>query len=218
VVVQPNGDLVVLGWSDGGNSVFTRQPTDWRKGLTSRSALGMEAWGMKGANSLAYLMVIDGKTFEQKAWTLWLAFIPDNFENAKNRGAPNFASITALRSLADGSIGFHGATATGLIQTPNALYKPPTDGRRFGGNFVAVMTPEMNDLLFSTHLPGCENISLGSTKRGMLVVSRSAGKDHAQEPQPSPLIKPLQAECKGEFDAHILLLDLPASRLQNLKK
>jgi len=157
-------------------------------------------------------MVIDPKTFQQKAWTLWLAYVPDTFSDAKHRGAPNSASIQRICGLVDGSVGLTGGTATGLIQTPNAFYKPPTDGQRFGGAYVAVMTEKMDDLLFSSAMPGCEEISLAHTKRGMVAVSRSEGKNHDEPPAPSPTIKALQGECKGDFDAHILLLELPESR------
>jgi hypothetical protein len=212
VAIAPNGDIVVMGWSDGGNSVFTRQPTNWRE-AAGKSALGMESWGMKGASSLAYLMVIDGKTFQQKAWTLWLAYVPDNFVIPASRGAPNGASIQRICGLVDGSIGFTGGTATGLIQTPNALYKPPTDGRKYGGTYVAVMTEKMDDLLFSSCLPGCDDVALAHTKRGLVAVSRSRGRNGDDPPAPSPTVNPVQGKCNGELDGHILLLELPAARL-----
>lgn len=75
---------------------------------------------MKGASSLASMLVID----------------------PKRRGAPNGCSIATIRGLVDGSIGFSGSAATGLIQTPNALYGPPTDGRKYGGSYLAIMTGE----------------------------------------------------------------------------
>jgi hypothetical protein len=212
VVIGPTGDIVVMGWSDGGNSVFTRQPTNWREGA-GKSALGMEAWGMKGASSLAYLMVIDPRTFQQKAWTLWLAYLPDNFATPSSRGAPNGANILRICGLVDGSVGFTGGTATGLIQTPNAFYKPPTDGRKYGGTYLAVMTEKMDDLLFSSCLPGCEEVSLAHTKRGVVAASRSRGQNTDDPPAPSPTLNALQPKCQGEFDGHILLLDLPESRL-----
>lgn len=211
VVFGPTGDMIVLGWSDGGNSVFTRQPTNWRE-MAGKSALGMESWGMKSASSLAYVLVIDPKTHRQKAWTLFLPYIPMNFENARFRGAPNGASIQKICGLTDGSIGFTGSASTGLIQTPNALYAPPADGRKYGGSFVAIMTGGMDDLLFSSHLPGCEDISLAHTKRGLIVASRSEGQSGDDPPAPSPTIKPVQGKCNGEFDGHLLLLESPRRR------
>jgi len=202
------GDLVVLGWSDGGNSVFTRQPTDLNKSAGS-PALGMESWGMKGASSLAYMMVIDPKTFVQKAFTLWLAYVPDNFTDARFRSAPNGAGIDKFCGLADGSIGFSGGAATGLIQTPNAFYKYPGDGRRYGGEYVAVMTGKMNDLLFSSYVPGCRNIGIAPSRRGMLVVSCSFGHDKDTPPTPSPVFNAIQPKKQGALAAHIMLLELP---------
>jgi hypothetical protein len=205
----PNGDLLVQGWSDGGNSVFTRQPKSWRD-PAGNSSLGMESWGMKAANSLSYLMVIDAKTHQQKAYTLWLAYIPETFADVRHRGAPNFTTISSLSGLADGSIGFAGSAATGLIQTPNALCKLPTDGKKFGGAYVAILNKELNDVLFSSYLPGCDQVSVSPTRKGVVAVSRSDGGDPKGPLGTTPVIKPIQAKHQGGSDGHILLLSLPS--------
>jgi hypothetical protein len=41
------------------------------------------------------------------------------------------------------------------------------------------------------------------------VTSRSRGDDGQKEPVKSPAVNALQAEKKGEYDAHIILLELP---------
>jgi hypothetical protein len=164
---------------------------------------------MKIANSLSYLMVIDRNTLEQKAYTLWLAYIPDTFTDPRHRGAPNGTSISATCGLADGSIAILGGSATGLIQTPNAFVKPPSDGRKFGGSYVAVLSRELNDLLFSSYVPGCQPMMIAPTKRGLAVVGRALPTKDEDVNGKTPLIKPIQGKLQGEMDAHILLLDLP---------
>jgi len=208
--VAPNGDILVGGWSDGGNSVFTRQPTDLGRGV-GKAGLGMDSSGMKNANSLAYLMRIDPKSFEMKAWTLWVAYVPETFEGARYRGAPNFANIKRLAVLANGSVAFTGGAATGLIQTPNAFYRHPSDGRKSGGWYVAVVTPELNHLLFSSYMPGCENLAMGVTKSGLVVASRSSGDDGRENPTTrSPVTRDaLQGECQGDYDGHLVVLEMP---------
>jgi len=205
----PNGDLLVQGWSDGGNSVFTRQPKSWRD-PAGHSSLGMDSWGMKVANSLSYLMVIDSKTHRQKTYTLWLAYIPDTFADARHRGAPNGTSINSLTGLVDGSIAIAGGSATGLIQTPNALCILPTDGRKFGGAFVAILNKDLNDLLFSSYLPGCDRVSIAPTRKGVIAVSRSDGGDPNGPLGTTPVLRPIQGKPQGGSDGHILLLSLPA--------
>ncbi len=204
----PNGDLLVNGWSDGGNSVFTRQPKNWRE-MAGKSALGMESWGMKNANSLSYLILLDAQTLQQKTYTLWLTYIPDTFATPRLRGAPNASTIETVCRLKDGSIGFCGGAGTGLIQTPHAFVTLPADGSKYGGAYVAVITGSMTDLLYSSYLPGCMNVAIAPCRRGLIVVSNSTGSDGAPAPTPSPVIKPLQGQCQGQLDAHILLLDLP---------
>ncbi len=207
--IAPGGDLLVGGWSDGGNSIFTRQPTDVHR-PTGKTAFGMSSWGMKNANSLAYLMRIDPKSHEVTAWNLWLAYVPDTFASARDRGAPNFANIQHIEFLDDTSIAFCGATATGLIQTPNAFYTHPGTGRKYGGPYVAAFNPDMTVLLFSSHLPGCENVRIGRTRGGLAAVSRSSGDDgHTDGITQTPTVRAIQKEKQGPYDAHILLLALP---------
>ena len=207
LAAAPGGDLIMGGWSDGGNSIFTRQPTAIEKPVP-KSAFGMSSWGMRGANSLAYLMRIDPRTLDVKAWTLWVAYLPDNFEEPRSRGAPNFANIQDIRVLEDGSIAFHGAAATGLVQTPNAFYRDPGDGRKYGGETVVVFSADLAGLLFSSYMPGCENVAIGAVRGGLVVASRSRGGDGQTPQTPSPVLRALQRDKRGDYDGHLVLMAL----------
>jgi hypothetical protein len=211
LAVAPGGDLLIGGWSDGGNSIFTRQPTAIEKPVP-KSAFGMSGWGMRGANSLGYLMRADPKGLDIKTWTLWVSYVPDNFQDPKYRGAPNFANVQDLRVLEDGSVAFQGSAATGFIQTPNAFYKDPGDGRKYGGETVAVFSADLAALLFSSYLPGCENVAIGPARGGLVIASRSRGDDGQAPPTPSPTVAALQREKRGDYDGHLVLLALPSGR------
>jgi hypothetical protein len=205
--IAPHGDYLVSGWSDGGNSVFGRQPTDVNR-PAPRRGLGMDSSGMKSANSISHIMRIDPHTLEMKAYAIWVAYVPENFENPRFRGAPNFTSVRQIKVLGDGSIALAGQAATGLIQTPNAFYKYPGDGRKYGGSFVATLSEDFCALLFSSYLPGCTEPSLAAAPKGLIVVSRSRGSDQDPiSPTPSPAINAWQPQKKGEYDAHIILLE-----------
>lgn len=205
----PNGDLIVGGWSDGGNSILTRQPTDVSE-PTPKSPWGMSSWGMKGANSLSYLLRIDPKTLDVTTWTLWISYLPDTYQDPKYRGSPNFASIKDILVLDDGSIAFNGGAATGAIQTPNAFVDyPAEEGPKYGGQTVSVFSKDLATLLFSSYMPGCEKVRIGPAKNGLVAVSRSAGDDGREPPTPSPTVNALQKAKKGAYDAHIVLLELP---------
>ncbi|MBM4032980.1 MAG: hypothetical protein FJ291_14505 [Planctomycetes bacterium] len=203
-----DGDLLIGGWSDGGNSVFPRQATDWRK-PASRGGMGMETSGMKGANSLAHIMRIDPKTRETKSHTWWASYVPSWFTDARHRGAPNFANIRQIAVLDDGSVAIAGAAATGLIQTPGAFWEDPMTGDRYGGDYAAIFRPDLSNLRFSSYLPGCSDAALGTWKNGLIIVSRSKGSDGLPKPTPSPAVNAIQRDFIGAFDAHIILLENP---------
>ncbi|MBM4040997.1 MAG: hypothetical protein FJ290_21060 [Planctomycetes bacterium] len=203
-----DGDLLIGGWSDGGNSVFPRQATDWRKKATG-AGMGMETSGMKGANSLAHIMRTDPKTRETKSHTWWASYVPSWFTDARHRGAPNFANIRQIAVLDDGSVAITGGAATGLIQTPGAFWEDPMTGEKYGGDYVAVFRPDLSNLTFSSYLPGCTDTALGTWKNGLIIVSRSKGSDGQPKPTPSPVANAIQKDFRGGFDAHIILLENP---------
>jgi hypothetical protein len=206
--VGPNGELLVGCWSDGGNSLFFKQPTDATKKVPE-APFHMDCSGMKGANSLAHILRIDGKTLEANLHALWMAYFPSNVEDARKRGSPNGARIRQIKALPGGGVAVAGSAASVLVQTPGAFYAYPGDGRGYGGECVVVFDADFSHLLFSSYLPGCENVSLWPTSKGVVVVSRSRGDDGAKEPTKSPVLNALQGEKKGDVDAHILLLELP---------
>jgi hypothetical protein len=205
----PNGDYIISGWSDGGNSVLARQPTDVTKGVKGKG-LGFQSYGMKSANSLAHIVRIDAKQHEAVDYCLWVSFVPDNFHDKRYRGAPNAIHISDLVVLGDGSLAFCGGSATGLIQTPNAFFKPPADGTKFGGEFVSVLNPTWKTLQFSSYLPGYANVSLAAVKDGLVLAGRSSGQGgSASSPAPTPVLNAIQKDKRGEFDGHIMILRLP---------
>ncbi len=204
----PGGEMLVGGWSDGGNSVFSCQATDCSKPVP-RAPLDLSCWGMKGANSIAHVMRLDLRTQEVKLHAHWVAYIPMNFEEERLRGAPNGARIRQIKGHPDGAVALCGGAASVLVQTPDAFYRYPGDGRGYGGDCVVVYDREMTNFLFSSYLPGYENAVLWTTPKGFVVAGRSRGDDGQKEPTKTPVINALQAEKKGEVDAHILLLEFP---------
>ncbi len=204
-----DGNFIVGGWSDGGNSVFGRQPTDIDRTRPS-SRFGMSAWGMRAANSLTHIMRIEPETLDVIDYNLWVAYVPMTFDSQRHRGAPNHAGISQLIALGDGAVAFTGGAATGLIQTPNAFYEHPDDGRRYGGRYAAVFSADFGSLLFSSYLPGCDDVRLGRARDGLLVVSRSRGDDGRDDgATPTPTVNAVQEDKRGEWDAHIILLSSP---------
>jgi hypothetical protein len=204
----PDGDMLIVGWSDGGNSVFPRQPTNWRQPMKG-AGMGMSTWGMRSANQLCHLMRIDPRTQEGKWHAWWTAYTPSWFSDPKFRNAPNGLSIRALKALENGSLAVTGGAGTGLVQTPGCFWEDPTSGEKYGGEYVAVFRPDMTNLEFCSYVPGCTGLALSACRNGVVVASRSRGADGREKPTASPVLNAVQPEFKGATDGHLLLLRLP---------
>lgn len=203
-------DLILAGWSDGGNSVFKRMPKDLDKAAPDPAFIE-SVWGMKSANSIAYLLRLDGKTLEQQGSTYWVGFIPETFDDRRVRGAPNGAGIGDMTVLGGGAVAITGGAATGLIQTPNAFVQPPK-GPKYGGAFATLFSPQFDRLLFSSYLPGSDDARVARVPGGAVVVSRTTGDDGRDPATPSPTLDAVQPTFGGGSDGHIVLIKLPAEK------
>jgi hypothetical protein len=203
------GKMIVAGWSDGGNTVFGRQATNWHVSAGARIGMGMDFSGMKSANSLASIMILNVETRSTDGVMSWASYVPSWFQDAKYRGAPNAANIEDIVVLSNGSVAVSGKAATGLIQTPNAFWKDPMTGEKHGGLYVAVFRPDFSSLMFSSYLPGYETAVLCPLEDGLLVCGRTKGADEAIPPTSSPAVQAVQAALGGNRDGHVVLLRFP---------
>jgi hypothetical protein len=107
-------------------------------------------------------------------------------------------------------VAFTGGAATGLIQTPNAFWAPPatTNAYKYGAEAVGVWDRDFRNLMFSSYMPGCENVRLFAVRKGLLCASRSSGSDKRDPPTPSPSRGALQP-FGGATDGHLLYMELP---------
>jgi len=210
MAVMHSGKLLITGWSDGGNTVFACQALDFHKPATSQG-LGMSPWGMKNANSLSHLMVIDDRTQHTDAYSSWLAYIPDWFFTPRNRGAPSGTGIgKVLLTEKTGMVVFCGGAATGLIQAPGCYWKDPKDGAKYSGTYVTILSKDMKQAVFSSYIPGYETVSLAVRNDDVIVVGRTAGQDfRSSNPTASPIINAAQPKFGGATDGHLILLQMP---------
>ena len=201
-VYDDDGKLLVVGWSDGGNSVLTRNPIDLDRPVPP-SSFGMSSWGAN-VLSVSYFIRIDTKNFETPLYCLWLAYLPGEM------GKPNSVSVKEILPLPDGSVAFHGGAATGLIQTPHNYSDQSrniADGVGYGGPYVSVFNRDFSNLRFSSYIPGCRINALGRCRSGLLVVGRSVGTDGRDVPTATPVVRALQPKMAGgRWDAHLILL------------
>lgn len=142
------GRLWAVGWSDGGNTVFDRQPLDLDKNAP-KDAIGFSTWGAN-AGSFAHVMCISTGKFETVAKAIWSGYL-----TGKNK--PAGGSVEELGVGTDGSLLLTGAMAYGLIQTGDNL--SPEQGNA-GGPYIAVLEPDLSSIRFSSAFLGCGKVKL----------------------------------------------------------
>jgi hypothetical protein len=192
LTVTPEGDLVIVGWSDGGNSVFTREPMDLDKPV--KYGFIDSLWGAR-VGSFAWLMRLNGETKQFRCGTIWCSFLI-----AQDR--PNSLGVDSL-ALVEGQTAITGVSAFGLITTPDAWVKldPATD--YIGGAYVAVFSPDFRDLLFCSPLPGLHGpIRCAAFGNRLAIVGHSFGEDSK-----TPIKDALQPSIGGEADGYLLLAE-----------
>lgn len=202
---DPKGRIVVAGWSDGGNTVFNRQPRDLDAPHGQFKGKFIDsAWGMS-VGSLCTLMAIDPKTWNVVDGTLWISFVPDDPETfGRAVGKPNNASVDSMGFLDDGSLAIAGTAATGIIETPDALFHYSGKGK-FGGWYLAVLTADYRNLRFSTYLPDIEEARVISAGRRLLVVGLARRAENGESAAPRVGVK--SSFAGGQTDAWMLLLE-----------
>jgi hypothetical protein len=190
------GRMVVSGWSDGGNSVFNRQPTDLDANLKYKGFID-SLWGA-GVGTFSRLMLLENDPPKLLEGSIWCSFL-----TSKNK--PNSAAIDAMEVLADGRVVVGGGSSFALVETPDAWVKTFPEGT--GGANVSILSADLKDLLFSTTLPTAERtVALGSAGTRLILACRAkaAEADDARKPV---LVKPLQPKVAGAWDGYLLLVE-----------
>ena len=211
VTYDAQGSLLFHAWSDGGNSVALREPTDIRANA-KMNGLGFSAWGA-GVLSLAYVVKVDTKTYRVIGGTPWMAYM-------KEKNKPNSARIFTLGAAADGSVCFAGDSTHGLIQTGNAI-----GGGEPGGAFVTVLNPDCSALRFCSAMPACAQTIVDDSsadhgrwgivsgklngKPVALFLCGAAERNASYDQNPPPSVNARQPKFGGgATDGYALLLDL----------
>jgi hypothetical protein len=205
--VGQDGNLILKGWSDGGNSVLCCQPYDLRKGVDTDSFAG-SIWGA-GALSVSYFLLMDAETMHVSGGGRFQSYLPYS-------DRPNSIFTKDYGTLASGDVAFTGSSAMGLIETWDAWvtpwyveYRTNEYARCKGGAFFAIFTPDFKRLRFSSVVPGAD--SLGQAIRGETVLLYGACQErHSAYGHTNPaLVKnALQAgHGGGRLDAYVMLID-----------
>ena len=197
------GDLIVGGWSDGGNSVFFRQPYDLTQ-TRPHSKFGDSVWGA-GVLSVAHIMCIDPDTMELKGGTAWLSY--NAYVNT-----PNSSRLSDLHQLPDGRVLITGGSSSGLIETPDAWVKAWSAGGSVkGGSFFSIFSSDFSELLFSSVVPGLKDGRLAVHGNRVLLYGAASARETAygmNEPvRIAGAPKGFDRYGGGETDGYLMLID-----------
>lgn len=209
VQVSPDGTLLIRGWSDGGNSVFTHRPYDFRRGHELESQ-AFSIWGA-GVLSVSYLMRLDPATLEVTAFNRWLSYLPST-------GNPNATNIRDFTELSNRDVAFTGNTASSMIETHDAWVpawyvenqQNPATAKPKGGPFLAVFDGNLQQLRFSTSLPGVRHQQVTSRGQHVLLSGSVRELETAYGINLPPLLRdPVQETFGGgETDAYLMLIEV----------
>jgi hypothetical protein len=202
------GNILIYAWSDGGNSVMTREPADVRSGVRPRG-LGITSAGA-GVLSCAYIIKIEPQDYRVVGWTLWLGFLGPN--------KPNSVWIDSMNFAADGSIAIAGRAALGLWQTRNKLSDAPPSGE-----YIAVLGEDLSSVRFCSVVPGGGAAEVNHERAGWGIISGTVngkprvlfvGGATAEEESygkvtATPTAGALQSKFGGGWcDGYVVMLDL----------
>ncbi|MCC5844457.1 MAG: hypothetical protein JJU05_09415 [Verrucomicrobia bacterium] len=157
-----NGQPVIGGWSDGGNSLWGRVPYDMTRhvGPAIRETTGRESglpfstWGA-GVGSFLHLNRLDFETGNPLSYTLFIAYMG-------HRNVPSSVRGDNLDFSVDNDLLLSGGSAWGLIQTRdhvvNTLEYDSED--YIGGPFFAILNENWNNIRYSSAVPGGGEVAL----------------------------------------------------------
>jgi len=178
------GDIFIFGWSDGGNNVFHHHPMDLDRGIDSKG-LGMSLWAAT-VGSFPSLVRFDPRNPEDAGYTLWTAY---------NQIKPMALKVDDAIGLHDGALAVRGGTGSYLVQTTTDWFRAPDQYKHdsqpykmgprsrqengwpiwqgIGGRgpYVAVLSPDLTELWWSSSAAQCRHTALAAHPKGVVAVS-----------------------------------------------
>lgn len=202
-----DGNLLITGWSDGGNSVFTRQPYDLRKGVP-QGGWCSSIWGAR-VLSVPYLIRMDAQTMDVYGMTRYNSYLPTD-------DRPNSIKINAVTTTEKGDVAVFGSSAFGFVETQDAWVTPwivehRTDefARAKGGNFLTLFRPDLRSARLATILPGMTKVKLATRGDYLLVYGEAKASTESYGRTFETIVKDaVQSDYGGgASDAYVMLVN-----------
>lgn len=170
VALGADGKLYLAGWTDGGNSIYGRDPRDVARRLGSGELITFDAYNdpfnISGAKSLAWYGRFDPATGTLELGQWLLTRLSD--------GKGNSISIRALDAAADGTLLIAGDTAASIQgRTGMQLGGVTLGGYESGEPFLLLVRPDFRQRLIWTAL-AAPGTSAGGSPAGAAAISGTA--------------------------------------------
>ena len=200
VLPQPDGDLFVVGWSDGGNSVFNRQPTDLDQEASYQSGFVDSLWGA-GVGTFHRILRIGGNPPTFRSGTIWCSFLT-------TKDKPNSLWIDDLAVLPDQRVAVVGRSAWALVESPDAWIRKYPDGS--SGAYFALFSRDLDKLAFSSTLPALQGpLAMATHGSRTLVAATARAANDGDQPLSAP---GYQMQVSGPLDGYLLLIETAAAK------
>lgn len=198
VIVSQDGDYIVIGWSDGGNTVFLREP----KNLDISVKYGFidSLWGAK-VGKFMRIMKVDPEKGIFKGGSIWCTFL-------KDKEQPNSSDIKDICVTEEGNIAFISENTHNIIETPDA----------WSGNYLkggvgcafSIFSSDFKDLLFSSAIPDANLYGLSYRNKVFLIYGSTKGigsgcKCETCKDRSLILKNQIQKEFSGNEDGYFIV-------------
>ncbi|TVR48064.1 MAG: hypothetical protein EA402_00805 [Planctomycetota bacterium] len=178
ITFDRKGNLLLYGWSDGGNSVLEWAPYDLKTAVRRageaetgrKTGLGFSTWGAN-VGSFAHIIRMDPHTGAPLAKANFIAYLA-------RENKPSSVRIDTIDAAVDDSVLLSGSSAYGLIETGSTKVNTldHEKGDYIGREFVAVLNESLSNIRFSSAVPGAAQVPLqrySGNREGSFAVASS---------------------------------------------
>lgn len=204
--------LYAIGWSDGGNTVFEREPTNLDAGVKFQG-LGFSTWGAY-VGSFCHILKFDVSGPEPKVIgkTLWASYL-------RGKDKPNSSSVTSIEEASDKSTMIAGGAAHHIIQTGNHIF---SSSEEVAGQYIAVLAGDASSIRFCSAIDcaglvkirdnttwGLASRKVGEKNFALFVSGAIEKRPNAEPPIFASQKNPVQKTFGGGLaDGYLVLLEL----------
>ena len=186
--------VLVWGWSDGGNSVFLRQPQDLDADAHFKQGFIDSLWGAN-VGSFAWILTVDTEQRRTLGGSVMCSFLTE-------RNKPNSSRIDGGTLLPGNRLALVGSSAFAFVETPDAWVKTFPEGS--GGSYFVIFSETLSDLLFASLLPGVDG-PLALARRGDRVALIGTARPPKPDARAALTVKPLAGSVQDEADGYLLV-------------